>query len=184
MSVVDEVINRLIREPNGLGSNRVDIRRYGVGGAVPQTTVRAPVQRQALDRVTAQDGAPRHAGESRAADKRSGVEDSGTPGNRRETNEADDSHAAVAADAQGYASGQGHGIRDSRTQGNRREPKMRYTLGGGELGQVGVTPVEMAGYAQSAAGVRGRLVAAIEDYVSESLTRHTAGLLRQGILPR
>jgi len=60
----------------------------------------------------------------------------------------------------------------------------RYAIGGGELGQMGVTPVEMASAPRSAAGARARLVAAIDDYLSDGMTKHTAGLLRQGITSR
>jgi hypothetical protein len=65
------------------------------------------------------------------------------------------------------------------------EDLRRFAIGAvGEAGRAGVSPVEMSQFRRSGAGTRGRLVAAIEDFVSEEMTRHSAGLIRQGISGR
>lgn len=79
-----------------------------------------------------------------------------------------------------------------RGTGSASEPHIRegddlkrYAIGAvGGAGRSGVSPVEMSQYRPSGAGTRGRLVAAIEDFVSEEMTRHSAGLIRQGISSR
>jgi len=59
----------------------------------------------------------------------------------------------------------------------------RYAIGGGELGRMGVTPMEMSA-THSKGGIRGRLIDAIDEYVLYHQISQTAGLIRQGIAQR
>lgn len=56
-----------------------------------------------------------------------------------------------------------------------------YALGGGDLGRIGVAPIEVQALRHSG-GAAGRLMEAIDQYVSEAMTRHSGNLVRQGIL--
>jgi len=58
----------------------------------------------------------------------------------------------------------------------------RHAVGARDLGRAGVTPVEMSASARPAPSLRGRLIAAIDDCIADALSRHTAGLIRQGIV--
>ena len=71
----------------------------------------------------------------------------------------------------------------SQTMDHRMELR-QYAIGGDQEGKVGVTPTELAVITRPHHSLKGRLVAAIEDYIADGLNHHTAALIRQGILPR
>jgi hypothetical protein len=71
-----------------------------------------------------------------------------------------------------------------RAKADVRHDLRRYSIGSGELGSIGVTPIEMSAFSPHPGGVRGKLINAIDEYVQYHQVRHTAGLIRQGISPR
>jgi hypothetical protein len=60
----------------------------------------------------------------------------------------------------------------------------KRAYGGGELGQLGVTPAELkARSVPSSHHATRRLIDAISDYVDERLAKHVGEVMRQGIIP-
>jgi len=69
----------------------------------------------------------------------------------------------------------------SSTERPRQDLKKR-SYGGGELGDIGVTPIEMSAFhGVHSHGISRTLVMAITDYVDERLAMHVANTIRQGI---
>ena len=66
----------------------------------------------------------------------------------------------------------------------RVQPDMkRYQIGtSGPHGEAGVSQVEMSSFTRGQAGPRARLVSAIEDFLQDGMSRHTASLIRTGVL--
>ena len=79
------------------------------------------------------------------------------------------SHSAPSISVDGVSAGV---FRDER----------RYAIGGGELGSQGVESVEMRAHSVSGTGVKGRLVAAISEFVDVHVSGAIGGHLRSGVL--
>ena len=60
----------------------------------------------------------------------------------------------------------------------------KYALGGGDLGHIGVSPIELSRMRHSSSAGRAmqRVVVALEDLLSEHAADHTGQMMRQGII--